>query len=116
MIRQLNSLAGRDLTMSCNDYDYNCVDCVDAWSLSREYSCNESPNPIQNLSDVDIGYCIEFNQGHERIWGRVVEVCSCGYIVEILSNLKLLHPFSKGDRVRIELVHVYNVDPYCLNF
>lgn len=102
--------------MSCNDYDYNCADCVDTWILSREYSCNESPNPIQDISDADVGYCVEFNQGAERIWGRVVEVCSCGYIVEVLSNLKLLHPFEKGDRVRIGLIHVYNVDPYCLNF
>jgi len=102
--------------MGCSVYDYKCNDCVDAWALSREYSCNESPNPIQKLSDVEVGYCIEFNQGYERIWGRVIEVCSCGYIVEILSNLKLLHPFSKGDRVRIEIVHVYNVDAFCLNF
>jgi hypothetical protein len=101
--------------MSCNDYVYKCDDCVDAWSIGLDYFCHTAPNPIQNLSDAQVGYCVEFNQGEERIWGRIIEVCSCGYIVEILTDLKSSHPFTKGDRVRIELVHVYNVDQYCQN-
>ena len=102
--------------MSCSNYDYLCEDCVDAWALSFSYGCNESPNPIQSIHDAEVGYCVEFNQGGERIWGRVVEVCSCGYIVEVLTDLQFSHPFSKGDNVRIELIHVYNVDQYCQNF
>lgn len=102
--------------MSCSDYDYKCDDCVDAWKLSFSYGCYESPNPIQSIHDAEVGDCIEFNQGGERMWGVIIEVCSCGYIVEVLSDLALTHPFSKGDKVRIELIHVYNVDKFCENF
>ena len=95
--------------MSCGDFDYDCTEtCVDAWELERLYSCYESPTPIESFKDVEIGDCLEFNHGGERIWGRVVEKCGCDVIVEVISDLALSHPFSKGDRILINITNVYN--------
>lgn len=95
--------------MGCKDFDYNCTEtCVDAWKLSRDYTCNESPNPLENFNDVELEDYLEFNQGSERIWGMVVEKCGCDIIVEVVSDLILSHPFSKGDRVLINIINVYN--------
>ena len=95
--------------MPCRDGDYyTCDDCVDAWKLSRLYGCNESPTPLHNLDNVEIGDLVEFNQGGERIWGRVLYNCGCTLIVEVVSDLVFLHPFSKGVKVLISLFHIYN--------
>jgi len=95
--------------MSCNEYDYLCSDCVDAWDLSRHSICTTSPNPLQNLNDVKVGDLVEFNQGGERIWGVVVEICPCDLIVEVVSDLVLSHPFNKGDKIMITVQHIYNL-------
>jgi hypothetical protein len=92
----------------CNEYDYNCIDCVDAWDLEKYYSCNESPKPLNNLRYVDIGDLLEFNQNGERIWGRVVEICSCDVVVEVITDLVKDHPFLKGDLVVLNIIHIYN--------
>lgn len=95
---------------NCNNKKlYNCTDCVDAWELSRTYTCNESPKPISNLYDVDVGDLVEINQNGERFWVKILEICSCHYIVEVVSDLVFQHPFSKGDKIRIEIYHIYNV-------
>jgi len=94
--------------MTCKDFDYDCTrTCVNAWELERLYSCYESPNPLVNFDNVEVGDLIEFNHG-ERIWGRVVEKCGCDIIVEVISDLSLPHPFSKGDKVLINITNVYN--------
>jgi hypothetical protein len=95
--------------MNCKDFDYDCTKtCVDAWSLSREYNCYESPDPIENFDNVEIGDLLEFNQGGERIWGRVIEKCFCDVIVEVVSDLLLSHPFNKGDKILLGIINVYN--------
>jgi len=95
--------------MPCRDGDYyDCIDCVDAWELSRLYGCNEAPHPLQNLDDVKPGDLVEFNQGGERIWGRVLYNCGCTLIVEVVSDLVFSHPFSKGDKVLLTLFQIYN--------
>lgn len=95
--------------MPCRDGDYYiCNDCVDAWELSRLYGCNESPNPLQNLDDVEVGDLVEFNQGGERIWGRVLYNCGCTLIVQVVSALAFSHPFSYGDKVLISVSNIYN--------
>ena len=103
--------------MTCkNNYDYKCDDCTDAWELSRNYSCFESPNPVIDLDmEVDIGDCVEANQGGERFWVRVVEVCVCYIIGVVISDLVFNHPFNKGERIRLEIYHIYNVDKGCSN-
>ena len=47
--------------------DYWCTDleCTDACELSRQYSCNESPNPPGSMDEVPIGSCVEFNVNAE---------------------------------------------------
>ena len=100
--------------MSCDcSYDYDATnDCVDAWDLEKYYSCYESPNPVTNCEDISIGDLLEFNQGGERMWGIVVEICSCplccDFVVEVTTDLQLFHPFSTGDRVLINIICIYN--------
>lgn len=96
--------------MSCSDYVYKCDDCVDAWELSRLYSCHESPNPIASTHEVDINDFVEVNQNGERIWIQVTDICKCYIVGIVISDLVFNHPFSKGDRIRVETWHVYNVD------
>jgi hypothetical protein len=92
---------------------YSCSDCVDAWELEKYYSCNEAPNVVTDMSQVEIGDCVEFNQGRERIWGIIIDELSCSIVVRVLSDLALDHPFEKYDRVKLELKHIYNVDSTC---
>lgn len=99
--------------MSCSDYDYKCDDCVDAWELSRLYGCNESPNPVTDLDQVEVGDCIEVNQNGERFWIQVTDVCICFVVGIVVSDLVFSHPFSKGDSIRVEIWHIYNVDKGC---
>ncbi len=99
----------------CNpDYDYKCDDCTDAWELSRLYGCNEAPHPVSNLEDeVEVGDCVEANQGNERFWIQVVDVCVCYVVGIVVSDLSFSHPFVKGDKIRLEIHHIYNVDKGC---
>lgn len=103
--------------MTCKDKDYyKCDDCINAWELSREYSCNESPNPVIDLElEVSVGDCIEANQGGERFWLQVTDVCVCFVIGTILGPLVFPHPFNIGDKMRIEIYQIYNVDKTCEN-
>ena len=103
--------------MTCNDdYDYKCDDCTDAWELSRLYGCYESPNPVANLeTEVNVNDCVEANQGGERFWLQVTDVCICYIVGIVISDLQFSHPFSKGDRVRLEVYQIYNVDKECKN-
>lgn len=100
--------------MSCKEYDYECLDCVDAWDLSRMYGCNESPNPVLNLTmEVDVGDCVEVNQGDERFWIQVTDVCNCFIIGIVVSDLHFNHPFTTGDKIKITTQQIYNVDKEC---
>jgi hypothetical protein len=102
--------------MACNDYEYSCEDeeCTNAWDLSRLYGCYESPKPVTNLErEVEVGDCIEVNQGGERFWIQVTDVCVCYVVGFIVSDLVLDHPFNKGDTIRVEIWHIYNVDKGC---
>lgn len=115
--------------MPCSDYDYKCDDCTDAWDLSRWYGCNESPNPVTDLSEVEVGDCVEANQGDdwnplypaephghgERFWVQVTDVCGCYIVGIVLGPLLFPHPFSVGDTIRLEIYHIYNVDKGCKN-
>lgn len=105
------------MTTCKDDVDYICTDCVDAWELSRNYSCNESPNPVSTMDEVKVGNCVEANQGSERFWMKVLAVCTCYLIGEVTSDQVFPHPFQKGDTLRIEIYQIYNVDrtsPGCL--
>ena len=98
--------------MGCKDYDYDCTEtCVVAWGMKVFYSCQESPNAIENFNDVSIGDLLEFNHGGERIWGRVTDICGCDAIVEVITDLVHPHPFSKGDRILLNVTNVYNWRP-----
>ena len=101
--------------MSCKDKDYyKCDDCVNAWQLSMEYGCNESPTPVLDLdTEVEVGDCVEVNQGAERFWIKVTDVCTCFLIGIVSSELHFSHPFVKGDKIRVEIYHIYNVDKTC---
>jgi hypothetical protein len=103
--------------MSCKDKDYyKCDDCVNAWDLSRMYGCNESPNPVTDLErEVEIGDCVEVNQNGDRFWILVTEVCVCFIIGIVLAPLHFPHPFAVGDKIRVEIYHIYNVDKGCKN-
>jgi hypothetical protein len=95
---------------------YECDDCIDAWELSKWYSCNNAAHPVHLLSEVEIGDCVEFNQGGERMWGMVMDMYNCNkIIVVVLTDLQLSHPFSQWDRVIIEIKHIYNLDKECQN-
>lgn len=98
--------------MVCANFDYDCTEtCVDAWDLDKFYSCNESPTPLQNFNDVEVGDLLEFNHDGERMWGRVIEKCGCDIIVEVISDLVLPHPFSKGDKILLNIINIYNWNP-----
>ena len=114
-----SSLSSSSVSSSSSGALYRCPvedDCVDAWDLSFWYGCNESPNIVTNMCEVDIGDCVEFNQGSERIWGIVIDERSCSFIVRVISDLVHQHPFKKYDRVELELKNIYNVDSSCSNF
>jgi hypothetical protein len=105
------------MTTCKDDVDYICADCVDAWELSRNYSCNESPNPVSTMDEVKVGNCVEANQGEERFWMKVLAVCTCYLIGEVTTDQVFPHPFQKGDTLRIEIYQIYNVDrtsPGCI--
>lgn len=100
--------------MTCKDFNYKCGDCVNAWQLSREYSCRESPKPITDLErEVQVGDCVEVNQGKERFWIRVTDVCICFVVGVVLGPLFFPHPFSEGEKIRVEIYHIYNVKKNC---
>jgi hypothetical protein len=102
--------------MSCSEYDYDCKDCTDAWELSRMYGCKESPNPVLELErEVEIDDCIEVNQGGERFWLLVTDVCTCFVIGIVLSNLRFDHIFNTGDKLKVTTQQIYNVDKKCEN-
>lgn len=95
------------------EYDYDCTKtCVDAWDLEKYYSCKESPNPVTDCESVQVGDQVEFNHGGERIWGYIVQLCSCplccDFLVEITSELSLPHPFETGDYILINIMNIYN--------
>ena len=101
--------------MSCKDKDYyKCDDCVNAWELSRNYSCNESPNPVTDLErEVRIGDCVEVNENGDRFWIQVSDVCVCFIIGIVLGPLHFDHDFGIGDKIRVEIYQIYNVDHGC---
>jgi hypothetical protein len=101
--------------MSCKDKDYyTCTDCVNAWELSMMYSCYESPKPVTDLeAEVSIGDCVEVNQGSERFWIRVTDICVCFIVGIVLGPLHFNHQFVVGDKIRVEIYHIYNVDKGC---
>jgi len=103
--------------MSCKDKDYyKCDDCVNAWELSKLYGCNESPKPVTDLErEVEVGDCIEVNQGSERFWIQVSDVCVCFIIGIVIGPLVFPHPFVIGDKIRVEIYQIYNVDKGCKN-
>ena len=103
--------------MTCKDKDYyKCDDCVDAWELSRMYGCKESPNPITDLErEVRIGDCVEANQNGERFWVQVTDVCVCYILGIVRGPLSFPHPFSPGEKIRLEIYQIYNVDIDCQN-
>ena len=99
--------------MSCKRKAYKCNDCTDAWELSRLYSCNESPNPVSDIDrEVEVGDCVEANQGGERFWVQVTDTCTCYIIGVVVSDLVFPHPFVKGQKIRLEIFHIYNVEGY----
>jgi hypothetical protein len=101
--------------MACKDKDnYVCDTCVDAWELSKYYSCNESPNPVTNMEiEVEVGDCVEVNNNGDRFWIEVTDVCVCFIIGIILGPFHNSQPFSIGDKIRVEIYHIYNVDKGC---
>ena len=119
-----SSNSSSSLSSSSSGAIYSCEDnedCGDAWYWDAHYGCDNSPNIVTNMCEVDIGDCVEFNHGNnltggERIWGIVIDQRSCSFIVRVITDLKFVHPFEKYDRVEIELKHIYNVDKDCSNF
>jgi hypothetical protein len=97
----------------CKDPNLKRPELVNAWELSKEYSCNESPTPVLNCDEIKIGDQIEVSSGGERFWLDVLEICyclyqGCFYIGEIISDLQLPHNFLKGDMLRVEIWEIYN--------
>lgn len=104
------------MACNCKNYDYDCKDCTDAWELYKLYGCNESPNPVRELDrEVEVGDCVEANQGGERFWIEVTAVCGCFVVGIIRSDFKFVHPFNKGDCIKITTQQIYNVDKGCAN-
>jgi hypothetical protein len=103
--------------MSCKDKDYfKCDECTNAWELSRLYGCNESPNPVTDLErEVEVGDCVEVNENGDRFWIQVTDVCVCFIIGIVLGPLVFPHPFAIGDKIRVEIYQIYNVDKGCEN-
>jgi len=102
------------MVCDCRNYDYDCKDCTDAWELSRLYGCRESPKPVFYLDmEVDVGDCVEANQGGERFWLEVTAVCGCYVVGILISDLHFDHPFQKGDCLKILTQQIYNVDRGC---
>jgi hypothetical protein len=101
--------------MSCKNKNYfKCTKCTNAWELSTLYGCNESPNPVTDLErEVNVGDCVEVNEGGERFWIQVTDVCVCFLIGVVLGPLRFSHGFSVGSRIRVEIYHIYNVDRGC---
>lgn len=101
--------------MTCKDKDYyKCDTCVDAWELSKHYSCNESPNPVTDMDrEVEVGDCVEVNNNGDRFWIEVTDVCVCFIIGIILGPFHNDQPFSIGDKIRVEIYQIYNVDKGC---
>jgi hypothetical protein len=104
-----------ELNMTCKDKDYyKCDTCVDAWELSKHYSCNESPNPVTDMDrEVEVGDCVEVNNNGDRFWIEVTDVCVCFIIGIILGPFHNDQPFSIGDKIRVEIYQIYNVDKGC---
>lgn len=101
--------------MSCKDKDYfKCDECTNAWELSKLYGCNESPNPVTDLErEVEIGDCVEVNHNGDRFWIQVTDVCVCFIIGIVLGPLHFDHDFGVGDKIRVEIYQIYNVDKGC---
>lgn len=93
----------------CNNKNVYHVDMVDAWQLSREYSCNESPKCISNFSDVEVGDLVEVNDNIERFWVEIIELCNCFYIGRVRAPLYKTHTFNVGDLIHIDIQDIYNL-------
>jgi len=93
----------------CNSKNVYKVELVDAWQLSREYSCNESPKCVNNFSDVEVGDLVEINNNGERFWAEIIELCNCYYIGRVRGPLLRPHTFGVGDLIRIDIKNIYNL-------
>lgn len=99
--------------MTCKDPNIKTPELVNAWELSRYYSCNESPNPVLDCDEINVGDSIEVSSGGERFWLEIDEICYCLYkgcffVGEVTDDLVLPHDFSKGDLLRVEIWDIYN--------
>ena len=110
--------------MSCDDTGaYVCNECEDAWQIYRDskasYGCSKEAFPIGNINDVKVGDCIQVRIGEERIWIKVTTVCDCYYLGIVMFKLETTHPFKKGDLLRVEIQHVFNIENkahWCINY
>lgn len=93
----------------CKNKNVYKVDLVDAWQLSREYSCNESPKCVSNFTDVEVGDLVEINNNGERFWVEIIELCNCYYIGRVLGPLYRPHDFGVGDLIWVDIQNIYNV-------
>lgn len=101
--------------MACEcTYNYDArFDSVDAWELEKYYSCYESPTPVTDCRMLHVGDSVEWNNGNERMWGIIIEICEdcsmcCDFVAEITSDLLLDHPYAKGDFLLLTMSNIYN--------
>jgi len=110
--------------MTCDDTNaYVCTDCEDAWQTYRDskaaYGCSQEAYAIGSINDVKVGDCIQVRENGERIWLKVTAVCTCYYLGRVIVPLLKSHPFKKGDILRVEIQHVFNVENkahWCINY
>jgi len=91
---------------------WSCDDWVDAWDLSKFYSCNESPNIVVDFNAIDCDNETteaEVNRNGERFWTRIIDCPRCEIILAIVIDDVLKQPFSKGDTIQYELRNIYNI-------
>ena len=110
--------------MSCDDTGaYVCNECEDAWETYRDskasYGCSQEAYAIYSVNYVTVGDCIQVRIDEERIWLKVTAVCECYYLGVVMYKLENPHPFKKGDLLRVEIQHVFNVEnkaAWCVNY
>ena len=100
------------MTCTIEDGIYICDGYEDVSSFDLLYMSKDFQAPTAHeVSLVKIGDYIEVNNGGERFWTKVIykEFSCCYFVATIQDDLKMPHPFSKGDNIKFHKFNIYSI-------
>lgn len=98
------------MTCTIENGIYICDGFEDVSTFDLLYMSKDFQAPTDHeVSLVEIGDYIEVNNDGERFWTKVINKYSCYFVATIQDDLKMPHPFSKGDNIKFHKFNIYNI-------